>query len=165
MSRWLWSILFVALVAPSGLAAPAGWEPVELAGISFNVPKGAEVTSRELPEKVSVIVVTHKDEVLIITLYRGKSPPAAKQALSTHADEFEQRVAKKGSLRLGRDTVEILGKSRNARTITHGMKGAKERSTFVAIRLTKTTFVAAWTTPAKLKKTLSSRILGQLRFN
>ena len=164
MKGALWAICFASLMGSTALAAPAGWQAQSIAGLDFSVPKGAEVTSRALPEQVTVIAVTHGDEVLIITLYRGKSPPSAKQALTTHAEEFERRIAQKGSLRIGRDSVKILGKARTTRTITHGMKGARERTSVVSIRLTKTTFVAAWTAPAKLKQTFASRTLTGVRF-
>ncbi|MGB0589369.1 MAG: hypothetical protein ACPGU1_06790 [Myxococcota bacterium] len=164
MNRFLIALTLVLATSSTATAAPDGWELQTLAGIEFSVPKGAEVTSRQLPERVNVVAVTHGDEVLIMTLYRGKTSPSVKQAVSTHAEEFERRVANKGTLRLGRDSVTILGRTRDVRTITHGMKSARERTNVAAVRLTKTTFVAAWTTPAKLKRTTTSLILKSISF-
>jgi len=164
MKRLLFALAVVLLLPSVATAAPDGWTLQSVAGVEFSVPKGAEVTSRELPERVNVVAVTHGDEVLIMTLYRGKSSPSVKQAVSTHAEEFERRVAHKGNLRLGRDSVKILGRTRDVRTITHGMKSARERTNVAAVRLTKTTFVASWTTPAKLKRTKTSLILKSISF-
>jgi hypothetical protein len=164
MKRLLLSFTLVVSMSSVALAAPEGWRVQAVAGIEFSVPKGAEVTSRELPERVNVVAVTHGDEVLIMTLYRGKASPSVKQAVAAHAEEFERRVANKGTLRLGRDSVTILARKRDVRTITHGIKSARERTNVAAVRLTKTTFVAAWTTPAKLKRTMTSLILQSVSF-
>jgi hypothetical protein len=164
MNRVLQALVITALMSSTAVAGQADWKLHSLAGIEFSVPEGAEVTSRELPERVNVVVVTHGDEVLIMTLYRGKSSPSVKQAVSTHTEEFERRVANEGNLRVGRDSVKILGRVRNVRTITHGMKSARERTNVTAVRLTKTTFVAAWTAPAKLKKTMTGLILKDVSF-
>ena len=135
-----------------------------MAGAVFFAPPGAEVTSQELPERVHIIAVTHRDEVLLMTLYRGKSAPSAKRAIAAHGEEFERRMSKLGSIRVGRDNVHMLGRKRNVRTIEHGPEDARERTSLAAVRLTKTTVVAAWTVPSGLKRTLSSSLLKGLSF-
>ncbi len=164
MSRFLWALVVWVLWAPGVSATPPGWEVHRAAGTVFAAPVGAEVTTRDLPESVNVIVVTHKDEVLILTLYRGKSAPPAKRASAAHVEEFERRMTKSGPVRIGRDTVMMLGRKRTVRTLEYGPEDARERTSIAAVRLTKTTFVAAWTVPTNVRRTLASMLLKELAF-
>ena len=164
MRRCLLLAALLWVLCPVANAAPAGWQSHTLAGVTFSAPKSAEVTSRALPEGVHVVVVTHSDEVLILTLYRGKAAPAAKRALATHSEELERRVASAGDLRIGRDSVMMLGRKRKVHTIEHGPSKMRERTSLVAVRLTKTTVVASWTIPTKARRTMSSSLLKDISF-
>ena len=145
-------------------AAPTGWVEHRVAGVVFSTPEVAEVTVQELPESVTVVAVTHRDEVLLLTLYRGKSAPSAKQAVAAHGEEFERRVSKNGPLRVGRDNAMMLGRKRTVRTLEHGPEDMRERTSVVAVRLTKTTIVAAWTAPEASRRTVSSAVVKGLTF-
>ncbi|MDP6946230.1 MAG: hypothetical protein QF464_18930 [Myxococcota bacterium] len=164
MSR-LWTIVALCLVvAPSAAAEPPKWVEHRVAGVVFSAPPTAEVTTQEHEQKVTVVAVTYGDEVLLLTLYRGKSAPSSKRALAAHGEEFERRVSKLGPMRVGRDSLRVLGRKRKYRTIEHGAEGARERTSLMAVRLTKTTLVAAWTAPVTLRRTVSSRLLKGLAF-
>ena len=158
-------ILVVSLLmTPVSHAAPDNWKEHQVAGIVFAAPDAAEVTTQALREHVTLVAITHLDEVILLTLYRGKDAPPAKRALATHGEEFERRVSKTGTIRLGRDKTHFLGRKRKVRTISHGPVDRRERTNLVAMRLTKTTVVAAWTVPKGLRQSVSATLLKGVKF-
>lgn len=163
MNRTLLITLSLLLVPAAVSAAPSSWEEHRVAGVVFSAPAEAEVTTQQLQEKVVVVAVTHREEVLLLTLYRGKSPPSAKRAIAAHGEELERRVSKLGPIRVGRDDVMMLGRKRKVRTIEHGADEVRERTSLAAVKLTKTTVVAAWTAPASARRTVSSTLLKGLK--
>lgn len=151
------------LLTSSVAAAPSSWEEHRVVGVVFSAPPAAEVTTQTLQEDVVVVAVTHLEEVLLLTLYRGKRTPSAKRAISAHGEELERRVSKLGPIRVGRDDVTMLGRKRKVRTIEHGPEETRERTSLTAVKLTRTTVVAAWTAPASARRTVSSALLKGLK--
>ena len=163
MSRWAGLVVTLGLVwAPEVAAESSKWQEHRVAGIVFSAPASAEVTTESVDTDVTVVAVTHRKEVLLITLYRGKSAPSAKRALAAHGEEFERRVSKDGRMRMGRGSLRVLGRKRTYRTIDHGAEDARQRMSLFAIKLTKTTLVAAWTAPSNRGRPIAPKLLQGL---
>ena len=69
-------------------------QKLNFAGLIFEAPKDAEVTTHPLADGAQVIAVTRREEVLLIATYSGRRAPAAKVALATHREELEEREAR-----------------------------------------------------------------------
>ena len=142
-------------------ATPAG-EPtrgaVEIAGLRLRVPPRAEVTERALPGgehvEARVVAVTRDDEVLLLTVYRGRRPPKPAKALATHLEELDRalgKVAVPGSLRGRAQRVRLMGRWARGHALTFRKRVAGREVSWeaglAAARRGSVTVVAAWMAP------------------
>lgn len=142
------ALAFTIVVPLVWASASASAAPRTAAGVAFDVPEGAEVTEQEgLPEGVQVVAITHGDEVLLLTVYRGERAPKQKAALTAHVEELERQVSGAAPVEARTIWRRLLGKSREGREIRYRDRERGHVATVLAAARNGTTLVAAWTTP------------------
>jgi len=131
---------------------------VDIAGLRLVVPPRGEVTERALPggkgAEARVVAVTRDDEVLLLTLYRGRRAPKTAKALAAHLEELDRALAKvavPGTVR-GRDQrVRLMGRWARGHALTFRKRvGGAERTweaVVAAARKRGVTVVVAWMAP------------------
>lgn len=172
MRPLLGSLVATLLVSTSGFAnqpnAPGTSATRQLAGLRISVPKGAEVTTRQLGEKVDVVAITRGSEVLLLTVYRTRI--SAKRALETTVEELTQQVRKTAtpnSIRIKSSRIRMLKRLRAAKKLDYAFKVAGNDKTMqavvVAAKVGRRVVVASWNaTRREMSTAFSPQVISKM---
>lgn len=140
--------LFVAVLFTSAPVAASGFKDVDAAGLTFRAPTDAEVTVQAGPApEVTIVAVTRKDEVLILTLYRAPDRPDARQAMKTHAKALTDQVAGASEAKSRSFSQELLGSKRPGIELRYKLRGRRYKAQVVGAAAKGLTLVTAWVRP------------------
>jgi len=140
------------------LLLPTAGDHVEhqVLGLTFNAPKGAEITRHTLAAGVDGMAVTHGEEVLILSVYHGRRIPSVKRALRVHLEELEKKLVKSAvpsTLTTKRSRIRLMKRVAIGRTIQYRKAVAGREYSYmaqvVAKRVGKRVIVLNWHSPVR----------------
>lgn len=167
--RWRTSFALLALLALAGLgpvpaeAAPQVREE-KAAGLVFLVPHNAEVTTHlGEADDVSVVAITRREEVLLLTVYRGRQRPRERAALDRHVTAFEREISAQGKFSVRKFRQDLLDGKRPGREVLYTWMNRPHKAQIVSARTSSMTVVTGWTRPADRPTDFAVRVLSTLR--
>jgi hypothetical protein len=163
LSAWAAGLAVAWLVGGGAVAAPELREE-KTAGLVFVVPADAEVTTHPgEADDVGVVAITRREEVLIITVYRGRDRPRERKALKRHVTAFEREISSQGEFTTRKFRAELLEGKRPGREFLYSWLGRPHKAQIVAARTKKVTVVTAWTRPTDRRTDFATKVLASLR--
>ncbi len=163
MMAWVAGFLALWLTGGAALSTTQLREE-KAAGLVFLVPRDAEVTTHlGEADDVSVVAVTRREEVLLLTVYRGRDRPRERKALDRHVTAFEREISAQGKFSVRKFRQELLEGKRPGREILYTWLNRPYKAQIVAARTSSMTVVTGWTRPADRRTDFSVRVLASIR--
>jgi hypothetical protein len=163
VSAWAAGLAVIWLVG-GGLAEAPELREEKAAGLVFVVPADAEVTSHlGEADDVGVVAITRREEVLIITVYRGRDRPRERKALKRHVTAFEREISSQGEFTTRKFRAALLDGKRPGREFMYTWLQRPHKAQIVAARTKKATVVTAWTRPSDRRTDFATKVLDSLR--
>ena len=163
MRRALLAVAVLMLLESVAYAAPQVRQE-KAAGLVFLVPHNAEVTTHlGEADDVSVVAVTRREEVLLITVYRGRERPRERKALDRHVTAFEREISDQGKFSVRKFRQELLEAKRPGREVLYTWLNRPHKAQIVSARTSTLTVVTGWTRPADRRTDFATRVLESLR--
>jgi hypothetical protein len=160
---WVAGVLAVWLTGGVALSSPELREE-KAAGLVFLVPHNAEVTTHlGEADDVSVVAITRREEVLILTVYRGRDRPRERKALDRHVTAFEREISAQGKFSVRKFRSELMEAKRPGREILYTWLHRPHKAQIVAARTASMTVVTGWTRPADRRTDFSVKVLASIR--
>lgn len=163
MMAWVAGVLAVWLTGGAALSNTQLREE-KAAGLVFLVPHNAEVTTHlGEADDVSVVAITRREEVLLLTVYRGRERPRERRALDRHVTAFEREISSQGKFSVRKFRAELMDAKRPGREILYTWLRRPHKAQIVAARTSSMTVVTAWTRPADRRTDFSLKVLSTIR--
>ena len=163
MMAWIAGVMALWLTGGAALSAPQVREE-KAAGLVFLVPHNAEVTTHlGEADDVSVVAITRREEVLLLTVYRGRDRPRERTALDRHVTAFEREIADQGKFTVRKFRQELMEGKRPGREVLYTWLRRPHKAQIVAARTSSMTVVTGWTRPADRRTDFAVKVLSSLR--
>jgi hypothetical protein len=163
MMAWVAGLLALWLTGGAALTTTQLREE-KAGGLVFLVPHNAEVTTHlGEADDVSVVAITRREEVLLLTIYRGRERPRERKALDRHVTAFEREISGQGKFSVRKFRQELMEGKRPGRELLYTWMNRPYKAQIVAARTASMTVVTGWTRPADRRTDFSMKVLASIR--